>query len=177
MDSILQRLSGPATPVPATVTGAAATSEVATPSAPAKEPELAPANRPHLAPAAPAPAPAFNPGETAGPTGTAPANAAATTLGAASTVPSPPLVEVAPVAAAPAAPAPVESPASKVAEQASSEEMDKASLEGALAQLLRPMVRQWLDQNMTRALETAVRIELADGLKNGNAAAKPGDKA
>lgn len=72
-------------------------------------------------------------------------------------------------------PSPITTTSNEAASTAS-EDVDKATLEGTLAQLLRPMVRQWLDQNMTRALETAVRIELADGLKSGSASEKPGDK-
>jgi cell pole-organizing protein PopZ len=41
---------------------------------------------------------------------------------------------------------------------------DTQMLEDILADLLRPMVRKWLDENMTRALEKAVRIEVADGV-------------
>jgi cell pole-organizing protein PopZ len=41
---------------------------------------------------------------------------------------------------------------------------DPQMLEDILADLLRPMVRKWLDENMTRALEKAVRIEVADGV-------------
>jgi cell pole-organizing protein PopZ len=41
---------------------------------------------------------------------------------------------------------------------------DTQLLEDILADLLRPMVRKWLDENMTRALEKAVRIEVADGV-------------
>lgn len=67
-------------------------------------------------------------------------------------------------------------PEPDVAVSSAAEDVDKVTLEGTLAQLLRPMVRQWLDQNMTRALETAVRNELAEGLKNGSAAQKSGDK-
>ncbi|MGE0629356.1 MAG: DUF2497 domain-containing protein [Hyphomicrobiaceae bacterium] len=37
-----------------------------------------------------------------------------------------------------------------------------AALDDALAQLLRPMVREWLDENMARALTKAVEIEIAE---------------
>src|SRR5262249_18771698 len=45
------------------------------------------------------------------------------------------------------------------------------TVDDALTELLRPIVRQWLDENMMRALENAVRVEVADSVKNG--AAKP----
>lgn len=38
------------------------------------------------------------------------------------------------------------------------------SVDDLIADLLRPMLRQWLDQNMPRILEKALRIELAQGL-------------
>lgn len=39
------------------------------------------------------------------------------------------------------------------------------SVEDLVAELLRPMLRQWLDENMPRIVEKALRIELANGLK------------
>ena len=39
------------------------------------------------------------------------------------------------------------------------------SVEDTLAELLRPMVRQWLDENMTRAIEKAIRVEIASSLR------------
>jgi cell pole-organizing protein PopZ len=36
------------------------------------------------------------------------------------------------------------------------------SLDDTLAELLRPMVRQWLDENMSRALTKAVEVEIAE---------------
>lgn len=39
------------------------------------------------------------------------------------------------------------------------------SVEDLVAELLRPMLRQWLDENMPRIVEKALRIELASGLK------------
>lgn len=47
------------------------------------------------------------------------------------------------------------------------------TLDDTLAELLRPMVRSWLDQNMMRALEKAVRVEVADSV--AQPPAKPGD--
>ncbi len=47
-----------------------------------------------------------------------------------------------------------------------SAEPSQVALDDLLADMLRPMVRQWLDDNMTRALEKAVRIEVAEGIKS-----------
>jgi len=40
------------------------------------------------------------------------------------------------------------------------------TLEDTVSELLRPMLRQWLDQNMPRVLEKALRSELAAGMTN-----------
>ncbi|MGH6816294.1 MAG: DUF2497 domain-containing protein, partial [Hyphomicrobiaceae bacterium] len=48
------------------------------------------------------------------------------------------------------------------------------TLEDTVAELLRPMLRQWLDQNMPRVLEKALRVEVAEGLRSGKI--KPGDQ-
>jgi hypothetical protein len=39
------------------------------------------------------------------------------------------------------------------------------SLEDTVVELLRPMLRQWLDDNMPRIVEKALRVELAEQLK------------
>jgi cell pole-organizing protein PopZ len=41
------------------------------------------------------------------------------------------------------------------------------TLEDTVADLLRPMLRQWLSANMPRIVETALRVELAEGVKPG----------
>jgi cell pole-organizing protein PopZ len=40
------------------------------------------------------------------------------------------------------------------------------ALEDMLAEIMRPMVRQWLDDNMKQALEKAVRAEVADSVRD-----------
>ena len=40
------------------------------------------------------------------------------------------------------------------------------TLEDTVAELLRPMLRQWLDQNMPRIVEKALRVELAESAKS-----------
>ena len=35
-----------------------------------------------------------------------------------------------------------------------------------LAEIMRPMVRKWLDENMKQALEKAVRAEVADSVRD-----------
>ena len=39
------------------------------------------------------------------------------------------------------------------------------TVEDIVAELLRPMLREWLAENMPRIVEKALRIELAEGLK------------
>ncbi len=51
-----------------------------------------------------------------------------------------------------------------------------------VAELLRPMLREWLEANMPRMVEKALRIELAEGLKTinqmpGQASGQPPRKA
>jgi cell pole-organizing protein PopZ len=41
------------------------------------------------------------------------------------------------------------------------------TLEDTVTDLLRPMLRQWLDANMPRIVEKALRVELAEGVKPG----------
>jgi cell pole-organizing protein PopZ len=52
------------------------------------------------------------------------------------------------------------------------------TVEDIVAELLRPMLREWLAENMPRMVEKALRIELAEGLKTINQpqAAKPEGK-
>ena len=45
------------------------------------------------------------------------------------------------------------------------EASDNASLEDTMADLLRPMLRQWLDTNMPRIVERALRVEMAKSKK------------
>ena len=42
------------------------------------------------------------------------------------------------------------------------------TIEDMVAELLRPMLREWLEANMPRMVEKALRIELAEGLKTIN---------
>lgn len=44
---------------------------------------------------------------------------------------------------------------------------DVRSLDDTVAELLRPMLRQWLADNMPRIVEKALRIEVAESLKGG----------
>ncbi|HZA01801.1 MAG TPA: DUF2497 domain-containing protein, partial [Hyphomicrobiaceae bacterium] len=41
------------------------------------------------------------------------------------------------------------------------------TLEDTVTDLLRPMLRQWLDANMPRIVEKALRVELAEDVKPG----------
>ena len=51
--------------------------------------------------------------------------------------------------------------------------MPMSSIEERVVDLLRPMVREWLDNHMPRMLERALTIELASSPKpKGNGAAK-----
>jgi hypothetical protein len=49
-------------------------------------------------------------------------------------------------------------------------------LDDLLAELLRPMVRQWLDENMSRALEKAVRVEVGEGARSAVSKLRGTDK-
>jgi cell pole-organizing protein PopZ len=46
------------------------------------------------------------------------------------------------------------------------------TLDDTIIELLRPMIRQWLDDNMPRMVEKALRIELAASLRAKGEAAK-----
>ena len=46
------------------------------------------------------------------------------------------------------------------------------TLDDTIIDLLRPMIRQWLDDNMPRMVEKALRIELAASLQAKSEAAK-----
>lgn len=48
---------------------------------------------------------------------------------------------------------------------ARSQSADERSLDEAAAELLRPLVREWLDKNMPRIFERALRIEMAESVK------------
>jgi hypothetical protein len=63
-------------------------------------------------------------------------------------------------AAAATAPAPAPAPHEAV-----------RTLEETVSELLRPMLRQWLDANMPRIVEKALRIEMAESLKPGQPSA------
>lgn len=47
------------------------------------------------------------------------------------------------------------------------------TLDDTIIELLRPMIRQWLDDNMPRMVEKALRIEMAASLQAKGAASKP----
>jgi cell pole-organizing protein PopZ len=73
-------------------------------------------------------------------------------------------------APAPMAPATVQTPlvaaAAQVLAPASASSVDGVrTLEDTVAELLRPMLRQWLDANMPRIVEKALRVELAESAK------------
>ena len=51
------------------------------------------------------------------------------------------------------------------------------TIEDTLAELLRPMVRQWLDENMSRAIEKAIRVEVANSVKMAVGKPGSGDKS
>ena len=52
--------------------------------------------------------------------------------------------------------------------------VETRTLEDTVAELLRPMLRQWLDENMPRIVEKALRIEVADSVRSAlPAAPKP----
>lgn len=74
---------------------------------------------------------------------------------------SPPVVTV----AAPSAQAPAVVSAAPPAERAV---IGVRTIEDMVAELLRPMLREWLAENMPRMVEKALRIELAEGLKTVN---------
>jgi cell pole-organizing protein PopZ len=68
------------------------------------------------------------------------------------------------------APATVQTPlvaaAAQVLAPASASSVDGVrTLEDTVAELLRPMLRQWLDANMPRIVEKALRVELAESAK------------
>lgn len=96
---------------------------------------------------------------------------------AAAAVPGP-----APVAQTPVAkPAPAAAPSTSIVAATDGVVLppvaaDQTRLEDTLAQLLRPMVRQWLDNNMQRALEKAVKIEMADSVISAMTKLGPSDK-
>jgi cell pole-organizing protein PopZ len=66
---------------------------------------------------------------------------------------------MAPVAATTAAPTSAASPVEPV-------DLPKIpdGLDDRMASLLRPMLRQWLDANMPRIVEKALRVEMAGGI-------------
>lgn len=56
-------------------------------------------------------------------------------------------------------------PAAPSATQASPQSAAARTLEDTVAELLRPMLREWLDANMPRIVEKALRVELASSAK------------
>ncbi|MGD9785299.1 MAG: DUF2497 domain-containing protein [Hyphomicrobiaceae bacterium] len=91
-------------------------------------------------------------------------------------VAKPPVPEASPAASAPAtaaasAPAAVASPVAAAASIGALVAAPAAlggnvrTIEDMVAELLRPMLREWLAENMPRIVEKALRIELAEGLK------------
>ncbi len=97
-----------------------------------------------------------------------------------SAAPSLPLAAAPPAAAAvppPAAPpiAPVPAPVASASQAAGTQVpatlppvVGVRTIEDMVAELLRPMLREWLAENMPRMVEKALRIELAEGLKTVN---------
>jgi cell pole-organizing protein PopZ len=81
----------------------------------------------------------------------------------------------APAAAAPELPTPASAPEISVAQgmasalaASSGTAVGVRTVEDIVAELLRPMLREWLAENMPRMVEKALRIELAEGLKTIN---------
>lgn len=116
--------------------------------------DAAPAATPAVAASAPAPAPSTAQLRPA-------VSTAAPSLTALAGFISPPVVTV----AAPSAQAPAVVPAAPPAERAV---IGVRTIEDMVAELLRPMLREWLAENMPRMVEKALRIELAEGLKTVN---------
>jgi uncharacterized protein len=102
-------------------------------------------------------------------------------------IPAPAPYEVAPYEVPPAEVAPVESepvpvvipevpapvafvppplPAAAVAPQPAAAAHGEGGVEDATADLLRPMLRQWLSENMPRMVEKALHIEIAESVKS-----------
>lgn len=77
--------------------------------------------------------------------------------------PAAPAAAAVPTPAAPAPAAPV-SAASNIA-PLERQTVGVRTIEDMVAELLRPMLREWLAENMPRIVEKALRIELAEGLK------------
>ncbi len=59
----------------------------------------------------------------------------------------------------------------------SGQPVDERTLDETAAELLRPLVREWLDKNMPRIFERALRIEMAESVKRQLSASAPGAKA
>lgn len=111
---------------------------------------------------------AVRPSPTASPMATSGAPPAA--AGPAAVTPAPPASPptVSPSSAPSTAPATMATLATAVAAPTSpSAPQSEAvrTLEDTVAELLRPMLRQWLDANMPRIVEKALRVELADSAK------------
>jgi hypothetical protein len=76
--------------------------------------------------------------------------------------------ELKPVADLPlSTPVPVPPPLLPIAEAAPSESFQGAPIEDTTADLLRPMLRQWLADNMPRMVEKALHIEVAETVRTG----------
>lgn len=150
-------MPGPApAPAPAPIAAVAAAIAVPPPveapaSALSRRPAVSTAE-PELPPSPPAPAAVAATAPAAEPLSAAPVPAAA-----APAAPGSPSVAMT-VAPAPQAPAAVALPPV----------VGVRTIEDMVAELLRPMLREWLAENMPRMVEKALRIELAEGLKTVN---------
>ena len=171
-------------PTPATVMSRVFANEPKPAMAQPEQPPSAPANRPPVeAPAAPIVAE-----KRAEPVIAAVAQPVAMPAPIPATAPVPIAAPPAPQAVAKpqklesTVPAAMEAAAAPTAVTAAAEQPKAAggavkSLDDTLAELLRPVVRQWLDENMARALEKAVKIEMADSVKSAMTKLVPGAKS
>lgn len=148
-DTRFSKMSGPAPSAPA---AAAASPPVPPPAAPVAEPQGLAAfpSNPSLA----VEAPAFNPAEMAPP---------AAQTSAITPPPMPGSLEAALVSALQSA----EAPLAPMYNPGAAPVAGNGSIEDTTAELLRPMLRQWLSENMPRMVEKALFIEVAESVKSG----------
>jgi cell pole-organizing protein PopZ len=103
------------------------------------------------------------------PASTQPTEAAPTLASAAAAVPAPAVTATPAIAAAAAAKSaePAKAPPATPAPAAGNAALALGvqTMEDTVAELLRPMLRQWLDTNMPRIVEKALRVEMAESLK------------
>lgn len=78
------------------------------------------------------------------------------------------------VSATPQQPAPSTADVQPVA-PSSAPTRETRTLEDTVAEMLRPMLRQWLDDNMPRMVEKALRVEVAEGVLSAQRQSKPRD--